>query len=413
MKFDCIVLGAGIVGVSTALHLIKRGQSVVLIDRRPAAEETSYGNAGLIQSDAYMPYAFPRDISQIVATVLNRSTKAHLHWRALPELAPWLWQYWRHSSKEKVLRVAMANAPLMSRCLREHEAFMAEAGITGMLRRDGYISIFRNEASLDASVKEEEAASQRFGINFKCISPDELSELEPNLKSGFAGAIHIDGPASVNDPEAVGKAYAALFQSLGGAFLTGDARTLEAVKGGWQVQNAKGPVTAPNCVVALGPWSGEALQALGVRVPLQVKRGYHMHYSAEGNAVLTRPILDSEHGFLITPMRKGIRLTSGAEFARIDAPPTPVQIGRLEPFAREIFPLSERVDKKAWLGQRPALPDMLPVIGGVPGCPGLWANFGHHHLGLTLGPVSGRLLAEIITQEPTFCDIHPYRVDRF
>ncbi|MEO1608751.1 MAG: FAD-dependent oxidoreductase [Pseudomonadota bacterium] len=413
MKFDSIVLGAGMVGVSTALHLLKSGQSVALIDRRPAAEETSYGNAGIIQSEAYIPYTFPRDVNKIIDVALNRSTEAHLHWRALPTIAPWLLQYWCYGSKDKILRTATANVPLISRCLAEHEALMKEAGIADMLRYDGYLRLYRNEATLQAGIKAEQETHERFGSSFRHVSPAELSELEPHLSNAFAGAIHFTDPASINDPEAVGKAYAKLFQSLGGTFLTGDACTLEAADGGWQIQNVNGPLHAHNCVIALGPWSGVLLKMLGVHVPLQVKRGYHMHYSTKGNATLTRPVLDSDHGFVMAPMRKGIRLTTGAEFASIDAMATPVQIDRIEPAARDMFPLSERVDAKIWLGQRPSLPDMLPMIGGVPGHPGLWANFGHHHLGLTLGPATGRLLAEIITQQPTFCDIHPYRVDRF
>ncbi len=413
MKFDCIVLGAGMVGVSTALQLLKRGQSVALIDRRPAAEETSFGNAGLIECEGYMPSLFPRDMSRIGAVALNRSSEAHLHWRALPALAPWLLAYWRYSSKKNAMRTAQANAPLVSQCLAEHETLMGEAGIEDMLRKDGYVRVFRDADGLEAAAQKEREVSEMFGSDFKVVSPAGLSELEPHLSDALAGGIYLRAPASVADPKAVGKAYATLFQSRGGAFLTGDARTLEPIRGGWQVQNVHSPITARNCVIALGPWSGEVLKAIGFRVPLQVKRGYHMHYATQGNATLTRPVFNEEHGFFITPMHKGIRLTTGAEFACIDAPPTPVQLGRVEPMAREIFPLSNRVDGKAWLGQRPALPDMLPMIGGVPGHSGLWANFGHHHLGFTLGPVTGRLLAEIITQEPTFCDIHPYRTDRF
>ena len=117
MKYDCLVLGAGMVGVSTALHLQKRGRSVALIDRRPAAEETSYGNAGIIQTEGVLPYPFPRDLRKIITYALNRSPEAHLHWRALPEIAPWLFQYWRHGSKERINATARAALPLIKHCL--------------------------------------------------------------------------------------------------------------------------------------------------------------------------------------------------------------------------------------------------------------------------------------------------------
>jgi hypothetical protein len=141
------------------------------------------------------------------------------------------------------------------------------------------------------------------------------------------------------------------------------------------------------------------LRPLGYRFPLGIKRGYHMHYRPEGNASLARPVLDAQNGYVITSMTAGIRLTTGAEFATRDAPPTPRQLDRVEPLARAIFPLGARVDPEPWLGRRPCLPDMLPIIGAAPRHKGLWLDFGHHHLGLTLGPVSGRLLAEMMTGE--------------
>ncbi|MEM9359167.1 MAG: FAD-dependent oxidoreductase [Pseudomonadota bacterium] len=413
MKFDCIVLGAGMVGVSTALHLQQRGRNVALVDRRPAAEETSYGNAGLIQCEGVVPYPFPRNLRKVFNYAFNRTTEAHLHYSALPSLAPWLYAYWRHGTEEKIAQTSRAALPLINNCLAEHEALMQEAGIEGMLRRTGYLRVYRKQESFDADVAAMEEERQLYGVNYEALDPSKLKELEPHLSNDFAGGMHLTDPASVADPSAVGKAYAELFTSRGGTFLTGDADTLEAIEGGWQVQNVEGPIKARDCVIALGPWSAELLARLDLRVPLASKRGYHMHYSAKGNATLGRPVLDTDYGFVLAPMSKGIRLTTGAEFARHSAPPTPRQLEQTEPIAKQIFPLADRAEPNPWLGRRPCLPDMLAMIGGVPGKPGLWANFGHHHLGFTLGPFTGRLLAEIITQQPTFCDIHPYRVDRF
>jgi D-amino-acid dehydrogenase len=155
------------------------------------------------------------------------------------------------------------------------------------------------------------------------------------------------------------------------------------------------------------------LKQHGVHVPLVGKRGYHMHYNASGNAGLSRPVLDTDFGYVLAPMAAGIRLTTGAEFARMHSAPTPVQLDRVEPIARKLFPLAKRVEDEPWLGHRPCLPDMLPVIGAVPGRKGLWGSFGHHHLGFTLGPITGRLLAEMMTGAPTFTDPAPYRIDRF
>lgn len=410
---DVLVLGAGMVGLSAALHLQQRGRSVVLVDRRGAAEETSHGNAGLIQLEGVVPYAFPRDVMKILKYGLNRTSEANLHYQALPRLTPWLFQYWRKGSPDQVARSARALKPIVERCLSEHEVLMGEAGISGMIRREGYMRLYRTEEAFRQHLAEAAANKAAYGIAFEEKSQAELARLEPHLSTKLVGAILFPDPVSVADPGRVGKAYAELFVRRGGRFVSGDARTLEHTTGGWQVAQVDGPIAARDAVVAMGAWSSEVMRALGHPVPLAVKRGYHMHFGTRGNATLNRPVVDDENGYLLTPMTRGIRLTTGAEFATLGAGPTPVQLAKVEPLAREIFPLADRVDATPWLGNRPCLPDMVPMIGPVPGKPGLWADFGHHHLGFTLGPVSGRLLAEMMTGSEPFTDPFPYRVGRF
>jgi D-amino-acid dehydrogenase len=179
------------------------------------------------------------------------------------------------------------------------------------------------------------------------------------------------------------------------------------------VAAASGRLAARDVVIALGPWSDQLLRAMGLKLPFFVKRGYHMHYALRGNAGLNRPVLDLEKGYCMAPMTQGLRLTTGAEFAQPGDPPSPAHLKRLEPFARAMFPLGARLDSKPWLGRRPCLPDMRPAIGPFPGKSGLWVNFGHHHLGLTLGPISGRLLAEMMIGEQAVVDPAPFRPERF
>jgi D-lysine oxidase len=172
-------------------------------------------------------------------------------------------------------------------------------------------------------------------------------------------------------------------------------------------------VTARETVVALGPWSDQVFRPLGYAIPLSVKRGYHLHLQTRGNAMLQHPILDTDNGYVLAPMNRGIRLTTGAEFTRRDAAATPVQIERALPKAHALFPLGEAIEARPWKGARPCLPDMLPVIGRAPRHAGLWFDFGHQHHGLTLGPVSGRLLAEMMSGETPFADPTPFAVERF
>ncbi len=409
LEADVIVLGAGMAGVSAALHLQKRGREVILVDRHEGAgEETSFGNAGVIECASVFPYMFPRDFAQILRYALNRSPQSHYRLSDLPYLLPWLARYFLASSPDRAMASAMAELPLIRRSLPEHEALIAEAGVPQLLRRTGWLKLFRSEASLASAARDVERARQ-FGIPGEVLDRGTIASREPNLRGDFAGAIYLPTPAFIPDPGALAKAYAALFARNGGRFLASDARTLEQAGGGWRVKGA----AAREAVVALGPWSDLVFRPLGYSIPLGIKRGYHLHLAPRGNAVLAQPVLDFDLGYVLAPMNRGIRLTTGVEFARRDAPANPVQIEQALPRARTLFPLGEPIEAKPGKGARPCLPDMLPVIGRAPRHAGLWFDFGHQHHGLTLGPATGRLLAEMMTGETPFADPGPFAAERF
>jgi D-amino-acid dehydrogenase len=355
---------------------------------------------------------FPRDFAQILQYALNRSPQVRYQLSDLPAFLPWLARYFLASSPERALHSAMAELPLIQRSLIEHEALVNEAEVPELLRRTGWIKLFRSEATLANAVRELERA-KNYGVAGEVLDRNAIAVREPNLTGDFAGAVHWPAPGFVPDPGGLAKAYAALFQRKGGRFVVGEARTLEQVGGGWRVGGPDGAVVAREAVVALGPWSDLVFRPLGYSIPLGVKRGYHVHLAPRGNAVLHHPVLDSDLGYLLAPMNRGIRLTTGVEFARRDAPPTPIQLQRALPRARALFPLGDPVDAKPWMGARPCLPDMLPVIGKAPRHAGLWFDFGHQHHGLTLGPATGRLLAEMMSGETPFADPTPFAVERF
>jgi len=412
-RYDTVVLGAGIVGICTALHLQKRGRATALVDRRGAAEETSFGNAGLIQREGVYPYGFPHDFGALLRYGLNRTIDAHYHPSALPRLAPFLWKYWHYSRPARHAEVARRYAKLIEHCVAEHDALAAEADAADLIVRGGWMKIFRTERERDTRFAEAERWRRDFGVEHRQLDAKMLQEAEPYLAPVLAGALHWTQPTRTLDPQALGQAYVRRFEALGGTFLQGNAATLEAEGQGWRMRTATGPLAAGAAVVALGPWADVLTRALGYDLPLAVKRGYHMHYRAAGEAKLNHPVLDVERGYFMGPVRRGIRLTTGAEFARRDAIRTPVQLGRAEPIARDLFPLAERLDTEPWMGARPCTPDMLPVIGPAPLHRNLWFAFGHAHHGLTLGPVTGRLLAEMITGEAPFVDPAPYAASRF
>jgi D-amino-acid dehydrogenase len=411
-RTDAIVLGAGIVGTSAALHLAKRGLAVTLVDRRGPGEETSYGNAGVIEGNTLFPHAFPSGFGELLRIALKRAPEANYHLSFLPKVAPWLLAYRFNTRAEGSLAFAEAMRPLFSRAVSEHEVLMAEAGAARYLRKDGWLKLYRSDEAFAATARERELAVA-LGLTQRALSIEETRALEPSLMPVFRHAVHWPDAASVSNPLAVTKAYAARFAALGGVIVNGDALKLHRSGQYWRVETDEGPIDAKDVVIALGPWAPDLLRRLGIDLPLMFKRGYHRHFSPRGNAGLTRPVVDTANGCCLAPMEQGIRLTTGAEFADRDAKPTPEQFDRLLPAARELFPLGEQLEVQPWMGSRPCFADSRPVIGRAPGQPGLWLDYGHAHWGLTLGPVSGRLVAEMMTGATPFCDPKPYAAERF
>ena len=413
MTKTAIVLGAGIIGVSTAIHLQRRGRQVVLIDRKAPGNETSFGNAGLIQREGVVPYGFPQQVGLLLRYALNNRIDAHYHLKTLPKQVAFLARYWWNSNARRHEAITRAYAPLIENSVSEHRDLIESSNAEALIRKDGWMRVFRTTEKYDAAIAEAALWEKEFGVTYDKLSSADVARIEPNLTQNFIGGLRWRDPWSVLDPHALTRAYVAYFESIGGRFVTGDAASLGQVGSGWRISTAEGPLDADDAVLALGPWAGVVAKRLGYSFPLGVKRGYHMHYAAEGNAVLNNWTLDAERGYFLAPMNKGIRLTTGAEFATLDSPKTPVQLDRAEKVARSVFPLGQRLDPEPWMGSRPCTPDMMPIIGKAPRHNGLWFAFGHAHHGLTLGPVTGRVLAELITGETPFIDISAYSPNRF
>lgn len=408
---DVIVLGAGIVGITLALQLGLRGRRVTLIDRLPPGTATSFGNAGLIERSSVFPYAFPRDWRTLLDYARQRKAAAHYHWQALPSLFPWLIRYWMHSSPQHYPAAIAGALPLVEHSWSEHEPLIEAAGARKLVNEHGWIKLYRTHES-EAASRLMAQQSLDYGLRVTALSIDELRALEPGVGDGVKGGVHYPDSRQISDPHALSLAYLSLFRERGGECLTGDARSLHRNADAWQVTTAQGVVRAPDVVVALGPWGEDLARQLGYRLPMGRKRGYHRHY-AHTHHQLRHTLVDVDHGYALAPMARGIRLTTGAEFAKRDAPATPVQLNLLEPIARRLYPLGETLDETPWLGSRPCTPDMLPLLGPATRHAGLWFSFGHAHHGLTQAASSGRLMAEMICGLPTYTDPTPYRVDRF
>jgi D-amino-acid dehydrogenase len=410
---DTIVLGAGIVGVCVAIHLQRRGRNVLLVDRREPGRETSYGNAGIIQREAVRPRAFPRELGELFRIATKRGLDTRYDLSALPALASPLFQYWWNSAPARYRNISAEYASIIAHSISEHAVLIAEAGADHLIEKGGFLLLFRSEQRRDATFADARGDKRDFGVNSTELDGPALARLELALRIPMAGALHWTDPWTVRDPGGLTAAYAELFKRLGGTIAIGDARTLARNGSGWTVTTANGQQSATEVVLALGPWAAEATRKLGYRLPLFAKRGYHREYALMPDGTLKRPALDAEMGYLLAPMRRGIRLTTGAEFARLDAPQNHTQIDGTESIARQLLHLGDRLDREPWMGARPATPDMKPIIGPAPNHKNLWFAFGHAHQGLTLGAVTGRLLAEQMTGETPFVDLRPFSPARF
>lgn len=409
---SAIVLGAGIVGVATAVHLQQRGWSVVLLDRGEPGGETSYGNAGIIQSEALRPYPMSHDWRELTNIAIGTTNGVRCRIAALPwHLAPLL-GYWWHSFPARHARASAAYAQIIGCAVREHDAFIRDSEAGNLIRRDGFRVLYREHSALQAAIAAAETLRATYGVKFSILTPWDFKQAEPALADAGVGGIHWLEPWTAFDPGGLVTAYANLFTRLGGHIVRGDAQSLsESGNGVWSVITQGGRMEAEAAVVALGPWSPELLKRFGYRFPMVRKRGYYRHYA--GGGTLDLPLYDAANGYVLAPMTKGVRITTGAEFAAPAGKLDLTQLAFAEQAARKFLDLGWPVEPKPGFGTRPCMPDMLPVIGGASRHRGLWLHFGHGHHGFTLGPATGRLIAELMSNEVPMVDPFPYRPERY
>jgi D-amino-acid dehydrogenase len=408
---NAIVLGAGMVGVSTALHLQQRGWSVTLVDRKSPGGETSHGNAGIIQREAVEPYAMPSDVASLLAIAFGRTNDVHFRYRDLPHHICALLQYRWHSRAKRYDPIARAYAGLIAHSTVQHERLIVAANADRLISRTGYRVLYRTASAMADAVVKAERLGGEYGLSFGQLSPRQLKASEPALIETGAGAIHWFDPWTVSDPGGLTLAYAGLFESRGGTITTGDAATLTRKSAAtWSVQTAGGEIEAEHAIICLGPWSNEVLSRFDHSVTMVRKRGYHKHYRTMEH--LRIPTMDVANGYFMAQMAAGLRITTGAHLAEIGSAADPVQLERAEHAARGLIDLGEPVEQQAWFGTRPCMPDMLPVIGQSNKHAGLWMNFGHGHQGFTLGPVTGAMLAAMMSGDTPLADPAPFRLER-
>ncbi|EEX11620.1 FAD dependent oxidoreductase [Citreicella sp. SE45] len=395
---DFLVLGAGMVGVSTALALQEQGHAVTLVDRKAPGRETSFGNAGIIQAEAAEPYALPRDPLTLLRFALGRTNDVTWSMGGVTEMLPALWRYFLNSTPARHAEISRTYVKLTERSTRDHRRLIEAAGMENLIARDGMGLLYRDRAAYEDAVADAERVGRTYGTRFRAVDGADYAREDPALLKAPAGVIHWLDSWSCASPGGLTAGYAELLVRRGGRLLTGDAASLRQAGNGWQVDTVEGAVSAEQAVIALGPWSPRLLSRFGYRIPMVYKRGYHGHFEAPRSPV--RPFLDVANGIVAAPMTGGLRLATGAALVTRESAPDTRQLERGKAGISDLIEIGARVDEPQWSGARPCLPDMLPLVGAAPRHAGLWMNFGHGHQGFTLGPTTGALLAQMVAGQP-------------
>jgi D-amino-acid dehydrogenase len=408
-----VVLGAGIVGISCACWLQRDGFAVTVVDRLGPGEATSYGNAGGVATGEVAPLAMPGLLREVPGWLLDPLGPLAVDWRYLPRALPWLLRFLRAGSKARVRAIAGALAALSDAARPPFEQLLAAAGTSDLLAREDCLYLYDHEHQLAAERLHWELR-RAHGIAFERIAGPALPELEPDLARDFALGIRMPGWHHVTNPHRVVTGLAEHFVRAGGRLLRAETigietrdRTALALR-----LRDQGDEAFEQLVIAAGAWSHIPAGQLGDPVPLESHRGYHVTLPHPGIRPRRLVLYAPEH-FVVTPMEMGLRVAGTVEIAGLEAPPNYERARVLVRKARRIYPTLDDRDGIEWMGHRPATPDSLPVIGRATRFANVCYAFGHGHLGLTFGPLTGRLIAELVAGRPASLDLRPYRVDRF
>jgi glycine/D-amino acid oxidase-like deaminating enzyme len=406
-----VIIGAGIIGVATALALLHRGYRVTVVDPRSPGHGASCGNAATIANYQCVPLGSPAVIRQLPTLLLDPDSPLIIRWRYLPKLAPWLTRFVLACRPRRVAAIANALAALQHNADADYRPLLEMAGAEDLVVRHGCLYLYGSAASY-ARARPEIELRREHGVPLEEVDARQIAELEPNLAPIYHGGILFPDASHLRDPLGLVERFARAFLQHGGTLIKDEAKAIERDGDrGILVRTTAGPVAGDYAVVAAGAWSRPFARQVGDPIPLDTERGYHVMF-AGAQGLLSRPVGWAEMGFYLTPLANGLRAAGTVEFAGLEAPLNRERTRFLTRGARRLLPqLDEPVSE--WLGFRPSLPDSLPVIGPSPRNPRVIYAFGHGHLGITLAGVTARMTADLIDGRRPVVDPSAYRPGRF
>jgi len=411
-KKTVAIVGAGIVGVSTAIWALREGHKVILIDKAGPAEGTSYGNGGVLASCAIVPVTSPGLLRKVPQMLLSPDQPLFLKWGYLPRLTPWLIRYLRHTNAAQTQRIAAALAPIVGDSLADHQALAQGTGAEHWIKPSDYLFVYKSRAQFEADAFGW-SIRRAHGFSWDEMEAEELHAYDPAFSKELSFAIRLGGHGRIADPGQYVKDLARHAEKMGAQMIKAEVQDIQRQGGVVTGLRAGGDLIACDAVViATGVWSKPLAKTLGIDVPLESERGYHLELW-EPSFMPRGPVMVASGKFVATPMQGRLRLAGVVEFGGLNAGPSKAPIALLRKNLTKTFPGLTWKAEKEWLGHRPATSDSLPLIGEVPGTKGAFLGFGHQHIGLTGGPKTGRLLAQLISGKKPNVDVTPYCPSRF
>ena len=406
------ILGGGIIGITAALEFQRRGNQVTLVDRKQPGRETSYGNTGVLSDGSVVISNNPGLRKRLPKLIRKKSNTLNYDLGFVLKRLPWVARFLSYCTELHLDHSSQALRALQAHSLRLHLDLIKDAKVENLLRRTGWLKVFRSEATFKA-YEMELRVFERTGVGHTIYTAKELKQLEPGLNQIFQYGVLLHDACSVSSPAALCDAYLKLFIEAGGKVVRNSVQKIR-LKKKWEVElQTTDPLVADAIVIAAGPWSAEIVKNLGYKIPMAWERGYHWHLEPGNGPTLKRAVHDVDAGFVMTPQQQGIRITSGVELADRDAPNDNRQIEQSILSARKATSLGNKIEETPWMGRRPTLVDSLPMIGPAPRHPGLWFNFGHQHNGLSTSAASAEVLADLFEKKTPNINFVPFRPDRF
>ncbi|MGO8541021.1 NAD(P)/FAD-dependent oxidoreductase [Rhizobium leguminosarum] len=410
------VVGAGLVGLCTALWLQRMGHRVMIIDPAPPfgdasyRQACSYGNACTFAPHGVVPVATPGVIWRVPGMLLNPLGPLAIVWRYLPQLIPWLRAFLASSTKAEVERIAGTLAVLLSHADAAWQPLVMQAGAERLKRHDGCLYLYKSEAQFRAA-DAENGLRERHGVAMERLDRADIQGMEPNLAPLYHKGVLFRDAYVFSSPRQLAFALAEAVISGGGEIVRGEVSAIEPRDNSICLRVAGRQILADHAVVAAGAHSRKLTASIGDRVLLDTERGYHVLFPQAGN-LLSRPVCYPEHGFYMVPMADGLRAAGTVELGGLAAPLNPKRTAMIRDGVKMLLPPAGRGSDE-WLGFRPSMPDSLPVIGSSRHLPRVTYAFGHGHLGLTLSALTGYLVSQLVAGQPPAVDLAPLRPDRF